>query len=61
MPTPGSHPHDPLVAPDGSIWYTGGGANLMGRFDPETAQFKEYPLKTPNSGATRGFYEDDLW
>ena len=23
----------------------------MGRFDPETAQFKEYPLKTPNSGA----------
>ncbi len=51
VPTPGSHPHDPLVAPDGSIWYTGGGANLMGRFDPETAQFKEYPLKTPNSGA----------
>lgn len=51
VPTPGSRPHDPLVAPDGSIWYTGGGANLLGRFDPETAQFKEYPLKTPESGA----------
>ncbi len=49
VPTPGSRPHDPLVAPDGSIWYTGQMANVMGRFDPETEQFQEYRLKTPNS------------
>jgi virginiamycin B lyase len=44
VPTPGSRPHDPLVAPDGSIWYTGQMANVLGRFDPKTQQFKEYHL-----------------
>jgi len=37
-------------APDGSLWYTGQGANKLGRLDPKTGEFKEYPLKTPNSG-----------
>jgi virginiamycin B lyase len=50
VPTPGSRPHDPMYAPDGSVWYTGQMANVLGRFDPKTQQFKEYPLKTPNSG-----------
>jgi virginiamycin B lyase len=50
VPTPGSHPHDPLAAPDGSIWYTGQMANLLGRFDPRTGEFKEYRLRTPESG-----------
>jgi virginiamycin B lyase len=50
VPTPKSRPHDPAVAPDGSLWYTGQGANKMGRLDPKTGGFKEYPLKTPNSG-----------
>src|SRR5262245_25067872 len=44
------YPHDPTVAPDGSIWYTGQRANVVGRFDPVTQQFKEYTLPTPNSG-----------
>jgi virginiamycin B lyase len=50
VPTRGSRPHDPAVAPDGSLWYTGQGANKLGRLDPKTGAFKEYPLKTPNSG-----------
>src|SRR4051812_28993472 len=50
VPTPNSRPHDPAVAPDGSLWYTGQMANKLGRFDPHTGQFKEFPLKTPNSG-----------
>ncbi len=50
VPTPGSRPHDPAFAPDGSVWYTGQMANVLGRFDPKTQQFKEYPLKTPMSG-----------
>lgn len=50
VPTPKSRPHDPALAPDGSLWYTGQGANKLGRLDPSTGAFKEYPLKTPNSG-----------
>ena len=50
VPTPKSRPHDPAFAPDGSLWYTGQGANKLGRLDPKTGQFKEYPLKTPGSG-----------
>jgi len=50
VPTPKSRPHDPALAPDGSLWYTGQAANKLGRLDPETGEFKEYPLKTPNSG-----------
>lgn len=50
VPTPKSRPHDPALAPDGSLWYTGQAANKLGRMDPKTGQFKEYPLKTPNSG-----------
>lgn len=50
VPTPKSRPHDPAIAPDGSLWYTAQGANQLGRLDPATGQFKEYPLKTPNSG-----------
>ncbi len=50
VPTPKSRPHDPALAPDGSLWYTGQGANKLGRLDPKTGEFKEYPLKTPSSG-----------
>jgi virginiamycin B lyase len=50
VPTLGSRPHDPLAAPDGSIWWTGQWANLLGRLDPESGAMKEFPLKTPGSG-----------
>src|SRR3954469_23600025 len=49
-PSKPAYPHDPTVAPDGSIWYTGQRANVVGRFDPKTQQFKEYELPTPSSG-----------
>src|SRR6266700_4531929 len=63
VPTPRSRPHDPAVAPDGSLWYTGQGANKLGRLDPKTGEFKEYRLKTPNSGP-HGLVADkagDIW
>lgn len=41
VPTKGSHPHDPLAAADGSLWYTGQMASTLGRLDPETGVFKE--------------------
>src|SRR5258706_301109 len=49
-PSNPAYPHDPAVAPDGSVWYTGQRANVIGRFDPATEQFKEFTLPTPNSG-----------
>jgi len=42
VPTPGSRPHDPLAARDGSIWYTGQLANNLGHIDPKTGAIKEY-------------------
>jgi virginiamycin B lyase len=47
VPTPGSHPHDPPATKDGSIWYTGQMANLLGRLNPRTGEFREYQLITP--------------
>ena len=50
VPTPGSRPHDPLATRDGSLWYTGQMANVLGQLDQKTGKFKEYQLKTPHSG-----------
>jgi virginiamycin B lyase len=57
VPTPGSRPHDPLAAKDGSIWYTGQLSGKLGRLDPRTGEIKEYPLKTPHTGP-HGLAED---
>jgi virginiamycin B lyase len=61
--TPGSRPHDPLAARDGSLWYTGQMANVLGRVDPKSGKIKEYPLKTAHSGP-HGLKEDahgNIW
>jgi virginiamycin B lyase len=50
VPTPGSRPHDPLAYRDGSIWYTGQMANVLGRLDPRSGQITEYHPDTPSSG-----------
>ena len=34
VPSLGSRPHDPLAARDGSIWWSGMFANVLGRLDP---------------------------
>ena len=43
-PTLGQRSRDPIEAPDGSIWWTGMYASLVGRLDPKTGAMKEYPL-----------------
>jgi len=63
VPTPGSRPHDPLAYSDGSIWYTGHMANLLGRLDPKTGQIREFHPPTPGSGP-HGLVEDkggNIW
>ena len=63
LPTLGSLPHDPLATSDGSIWWTGMNANVLGRLDPKTGVMKEFKLKTPGSGP-HGLTEDkqgNIW
>jgi virginiamycin B lyase len=48
VPTLGSRPRDPIEAPDGSIWWAGMWANVVGRLDPRTGEMKEFPLP-PNA------------
>ncbi len=50
VPTKGAHPHDPAVGPDGALWFTEQMANKLGRLDPKSGEFKEYPLKIEDSG-----------
>jgi virginiamycin B lyase len=50
VPTKGAHPHDPAVAPDGSLWFTEQMVSKLGRLDPATGEFKEYALKGQNDG-----------
>ena len=56
--TPGSRPHDPMAAKDGSYWYTGQMVSALGRIDPKTGEIKEFKLKTPHSGP-HGLAEDN--
>jgi virginiamycin B lyase len=49
LPTSGSRPHDPAVAPDGGVWYTAQANSRLGRFDPRTGQFREYPVTPDNA------------
>ncbi len=43
-PTLGQRTRDPVEAPDGSIWWAGQWADLVGRIDPTTGEMREFPL-----------------
>ena len=63
VPTPGSRPHDPLATKDGSLWFTGQLANVLGRLNPAGGTFTEFHLKTEHSGP-HGLQEDkdgNIW
>ncbi|MGC2408793.1 MAG: lyase [Methyloceanibacter sp.] len=40
----GDHPHDVAPAPDGTVWYTGQRAGVLGRLDPKTGKVERIPL-----------------
>jgi len=44
VPTLGQRSRDPVEAPDGSIWWAGQYANLVGRINPQTGEMWEYTL-----------------
>ena len=45
-----------MFAPDGSAWYTGQMANVLGRFDPKTQTFREFHL--PDGSGPHGLIAD---
>ena len=40
----GDRPHDVAPAPDGTVWYTGQGAGVLGRLDPANGHVERIPL-----------------
>ena len=43
-PTLGQRPRDPLMTPDGMIWWAGMYGSLIGRLDPATSEITEFNL-----------------
>ena len=54
LPREDTQPHDVLVEADGTVWYSDFGDQFLGRFDPKTLQFKEYPVPLHREGFPRG-------
>ncbi len=44
VPTLGQRPRDPLMTPDGMIWWAGMYGSLIGRLDPSTGEMTEWKL-----------------
>jgi virginiamycin B lyase len=64
VPTKGAHPHDPAVGPDGALWFTEQMTNKLGRLDPNSGEFKEYPLTEDKNSGPHGLvadHEGNIW
>ena len=49
LPHPASGPTTVAIAPDGSVWFTEGGGNRIGRMEPDGTGLKEFDLPHPRS------------
>ena len=62
VPTLGQRARDPVQAPDGSIWWAGQWANLVGRINPETGEVSEYSLpKAAKPHTVTPDQEGNIW
>jgi len=57
VPQLGQRSRDPVEGLDGSLWWTGMWASLVGRLDPLTGDVREYPL--PPSARPHSIVPDD--
>jgi len=48
--------NDVVAGPDGAMWFTLGGLNAIGRFDPPTGQFSEYPVPAEILGQVQSLF-----
>ena len=44
VPYPSSRPRDPMVGPDGDVWFVGQVSDYVARLDPESGEFQRFPL-----------------
>jgi virginiamycin B lyase len=62
VPTLGQRARDPVEAPDGSIWWAGQWADLVGWINPETGELKEYKLpKDAKPHSVTPDQEGNIW
>jgi len=64
VPTKGAHPHDAAVGPDGALWFAEQATNKMGRLNPNTGEFKEFPLTDDKNPGPRGLtfdHDGNIW
>jgi virginiamycin B lyase len=67
LPRPESQPHDVITDKDGIVWYSDFSDQFLGRFDPKTLAFKEYPVPLHRAGFPTGALdlevdpEGNLW
>lgn len=64
VPTKGAKPYATTVTPDGLIWFTEEMANKIGRLNPKTGEFKEYPLTEDKNAGPHGLAPDrdgNIW
>jgi virginiamycin B lyase len=60
LPNRLEQPHDVVVAPDGSAWYSDFGQELFGRVDPKSGKVTEYPIKELKPGYLTGSLDIEL-
>lgn len=64
VPTKGAKPYAMAISPDGSIWFTEEMANKIGRLNPKTGEFKEFPLTEEKAVGPHGLAADrdgNIW
>ena len=49
LPTPKSGPTTIALGPDGTVWFTEGSGNRIGRMNPDGTGLREFPLPNPDS------------
>lgn len=59
LPSRLDQPHDVIGTPDGMIWFSDFGQQLLGMLDPKTAKVTEYPVPALKPGYITGELEID--
>jgi virginiamycin B lyase len=54
LPKRTDQPHDVMVDPDGSVYYTHFGDPLLGKLNPKTGEVTEYPIPVLKESAAKG-------
>lgn len=57
LPKPDAVPHDVAVDPNGAVWYADSESQYLGKFDPKTNKFAQYPISVFDPNETVGTVE----